>query len=375
MESYCLNSRIVESDKEFLIQTANDIKEGIIRTSLFVNGELLDASILPHSEELSEDEVLGQVKTAHGEKKSELEYLLKSYKSILKEGRVEGMYHLGTALFHKRMYGEAQQLFRSAIKLRHDYHEAYFFLSRTEMALNHFDEAIEAGRKAVDLRPDYADYRNNLGEAYLDGGSCKKAVIEFEEAIRKNVYYADAYYNLATAYILNAVKREDFGMYTELTTKCMDLFKKAVLIYPEYQNSVFNEATSALSSGDLKRAFSLFVRVREDKKEKQRQEKAAHFHRSLIYTEWLSENTVSERIAFLEKEINKNPDYVDLYHQLAVCCLYRAKFGWQKGIHHFKKALSINPNLKKAQKALDLSEEYFLKLSDAISDLAGKDSF
>jgi len=375
MEAFCLNSRIVEDDKEFLIQTTNDIKLGVIKANLFVNGELLDASVLPHADEISEEEVLQLVKSAHGEKKSEIEYLLKSYKEIIGHGSPEQMYHLGTALYCKRMFAEARRLFRAAAKLRHDYHEAYFFLSQAETCLGHVDDAVNAGSRAVELRPDYADYRNALGEAYLEANSCKRAVIEFEEAIKKNVYYADAYFNLALAYILNAIRKEDFKMSTDLTARCLDLFKKSLLINPEYQTGGYNEAMAALSANDLKRAYYLFKGVREEKKEKQRQEKATYFNRFLIFTDWLSENDINERINFLEREIDKNPDFVDLYYELGVCYLHRAKFGWQKGMDYFRQALNINKDLKKAGRAMELAQEYDVKLADAISDIVGKSTF
>ena len=73
MESYRLNSRVVEGEKEYMIQTLNDTELGVVKTSVFVNGEFLDDDIMPHLETVSEDEMLNMVKNAHGEKKSELE--------------------------------------------------------------------------------------------------------------------------------------------------------------------------------------------------------------------------------------------------------------------------------------------------------------
>jgi len=101
MESYRLNSKIIEEGKEYFIQTTNDVKAGIIRTSLFQNGELLDTAVLPHSEDVGEAEVLSMVKAAHQDKKSELEYLLKSYKEIIKGGQPRQMYHLGAAMLYR----------------------------------------------------------------------------------------------------------------------------------------------------------------------------------------------------------------------------------------------------------------------------------
>ncbi len=372
METYSLKSRVPAENKEFLIQTTNDIEQGVINTSIFIDGELLDTASLPLSDENTSEQIANLVKSAHGEKKSELEYLLNSFKKVLEKGQPRMMYHFGTTMYFKRMYPEARRLFRTAIKLNDDYHEAYFFLSQTELALGNFDAAVEAGNRAAELRPAFADYHNNLGEAFMANASCKRAAMEFQEAIDKNVYYAEAYFNLVLSHILNGLNREDFEMSSGMIDKCNDLLRKAVLIYPDYKTAIYQEAVVSLNNGDFKKAYDLFFGIREEKKEKLRQTKAAYFNRYLIYTEWLSENNISERIAYLSNEIDKNPDYVDLHYELGMCYLHDAKFSWQKGAEYFRKALNINSNLKKAQKALDLSEEHLLKIADTITDITEK---
>ncbi len=124
-----------------------------------------------------------------------------------------------------------------------------------------------------------------------------------------------------------------------------------------------------MTRGELQRAYSLFKGVREERREALRQERSSHFNRFLMYTNWISQGSIQERISLLENEINKNPGYVDLYFELAVCYLHQSKFSWQRGIEYFKKALDINPNLSKAVKSLEFSEEFYLKLSDAVYDI------
>ena len=372
MESYKLDSKIVEEDKEYLIQTINDLNEGVIRTSFFLNGELLDSKIVPHGGDIAEADLLNLIKITHSDKKLELEYLLKSFKDVISDGKAEVMFHLGSALFYRRMFSHARQLFQAAIKIKHDYHEGYFLLAQTELASGRIDAAVKAAIKAVELQSQYADYRNLLGEAYLAAGSCKRAVIEFEEAIKQNIYYADAYFNLAIAYILNAINREDFEMYPDLAGRTSDVLKKAILINPNYKTSIYDEAVACLSSGDLKRACMLLKTVREEKKEIARQARTSHSDRFLLLADGISQKSVAERIDNLEKEINRNPGYVDLYNELAYCYLFQSRLGWQKGVEFFKKALEINPQMPESRRSLELAEEYFLKLNDTICDITDK---
>jgi len=372
MESYRLNSRIVEGEKEFMIQTLNDTEQGIVKTSLFVDGEFLDADILPHSGEVSEDQLLELVKNAHGEKKSELEYLLKCYKEVMLQGSPEIMNQLGVALFYKKLYAEAIRLFTSVTKIRPDHHEAWAYLCRASLICKNYNDAVEAGNKAVELKPTFADYRNYLGEAYQGNGSCRRAVIEFEEAIRQNVYYADAYLNLAITFILNEVNREDYNLTGEFATRTIDMMNKAALIFPYYKSPAYDSAIQAIKEGNPKRAYELLVEIRGNKEERLRREKASQFQRFLMYTDWADHDNIAERIKFLEREIEKNPGYVDLYYELAICFLHHSKLGWEKGISYFKKALDINPKLKKALRAHELAQDQFLKLSDSVYDISEK---
>ena len=156
MESYKLDSKVIEEDKEYLIQTISDLKEGVIKTSLFLNGELLDSNVLPHDDKIGKSDLLNLVKTTHGDRKLELEYLLKSFKDVISGGEPEMMYHLGTALLYRRMYSQAKQLFQAAVKQKPDYHEAYFLLAQSELASGRIDAAVKAGIKAVELQSQFA---------------------------------------------------------------------------------------------------------------------------------------------------------------------------------------------------------------------------
>jgi tetratricopeptide (TPR) repeat protein len=370
MENYRLKSKVSVNDKEYLVQTVNDASQMSVVSSLFVDGQILEVTRLPHPGEVSAEDVLTMVKTTHEEKKGELEHLLATYGKVVASGDADLMYHLGTAFYYKRMWDEAASLFENVLTAQRDHHQAANYLGLTLMAYGKHDRAVKVLAKAVELRPNFADYHNNYGEALMEAGFYRRAVEELEAALKENIYYADAYFNLGLAYIGNAVRREDFDMYTNLLDKTGDVFNRAVLIAPEYKTAQFDEALEMLRRNDLPRAFTMFKAIRDSKRERSRQEFSSFYLRFLLYADRPNERAVGERIRYLQEEIRKNPSYVDLHHELALCYLQQSQFYWRRGIEQFRRTLEINPRLGKAKEGLDKATEFGTSLRDIVSDIA-----
>jgi len=91
----------------------------------------------------------------------------------------------------------------------------------------------------------------------------------------------------------------------------------------------------------------------------------------VLHPDWITEESVTDRIVFLENEIKKNPSYVDLYAELARCYLSHAQLSWQKGIEQYKKTLTINSSIpmitehiKEAEHAHDAIDHVMKKISE-----------
>ena len=357
METYRLSSKLVEDSREFIIQTANDAKVATVMSTVLVDGDVAEMSKTPHPIEYTPGEVLSLVKSAHDEKKREVEAMLHSYRAVLKVGDAQALYQLGTAFFYKSFLSEARQLFNAAIGLDADYHQAYNYISVTELASGNLDAAVRAAKVAVDMSPGFADYHYNLGHAYLAMKSCRKAVTEFEEAIRVNLYYGDAYFSLGLALLKNALTQDDTGLFASVLTRTTDNLKKAAIIDPEYDTEVLSEGIKAIEGSDLPVAYALLSKAFQDKKARRFRELAAYYMKYVYAHDDLSEPTLNNRIQFLEDELRKNPSYVDLHVELSTCYFNRARFAWQHGIEHYRKALDINPSLNKLGENLDIAEE------------------
>jgi tetratricopeptide (TPR) repeat protein len=373
MECYRLKSKVSVSDKEFLIQTVNDLDHLSVVSSLFLNGNILEVIRYPHSEEITAEDMLAIVKSTHDQKKNELEHLMSTYEKVLGSGDVELMYYLGTAFCHKRMYQEAESLFSLVLDRKSDHHQAANHLGLCLLAQGKNEEAVKAFANAVELRPNYADYRNNHGEALLAVGMCRQAVEEFETALKHNIYYGDAYFNLGLAFILNAIKREDFEMYSNLVDKTIDIFNRAILISPEFKTAQYEEACEVLKESDLPRALALFKAVRDEKREANRQEYSNFYLRFLLHSEQINEQAVDDRIRFLQKEIEKNATYVDIQFDLGLCYLQQSQFLWKKGIDQFNKTYKINQKLGKAKDAMERAIEFADAMKRTVSEITKSD--
>jgi hypothetical protein len=372
METYRLSSKLKEKDREYLIQTANDSNVGAVATVIYVDGVLTETVNCPHPTDVQPQEVLSLVKLTHNEKKQEIETLLQTYRKVLDSGDPEMMYHLGTAFYYKSFYQEARELFRNALAMNSEHHQAFNQLGLTELALGNVSAAIKAATQAVTRRPRFADYHNNMGEALMAEGDVRGAIAQFEGAISVNLYYADAYLNLGIAYLQDAMNRPDALDFQAIAARVNDCLHKASLIYPGYRGPQFDAGLAEIKDRSLDRAIRILRSIRDSKKESHKQEFAGFYMKFILFPEWVSEKVIQERVSFLQQEIAKNPTYVDLQVDLAHCFLEQARMSWQKGIEHYQKSTEMNPSLTKAQSALDHVERVYQQMCGAIGRISEK---
>ena len=369
METYRFSSKLREHDREYLIQTTNDVNLGSVLMTVYVNGVPAETVTCPHPSEINPQEILSFVKVAHGEKKKEIEKLLQVYREVTTEGNPEMMYHLGTTFFYKGFYEEAKGLFRAVVQLQPTNHQACNFFGMSELALGNPEQAIAAASRAVEQRPGYADYRNNLAEALVASGAADKAIIELEQTLEINMYYADAYFNLGLARIQQEVNNPNRERLAATVKEITDNFNRASLIYANFKGKVFEEGMQALAGYDLVRALSVFKGIREEKKDAHRQEFAAFYMKFVMYPNWVNEKAIADRIAFLKAELAKNPAYVDLSVELAQCYLEQSRMVWKEGMKQLQKTSGINPSLRKISSALEEADDAYGYMARTLNNL------
>lgn len=373
METFRLSSKLHDNNREYLIQTSNDVSMGSVATTVYVDGVRTESFVSRHDDEIEQDQLLELVKKTHGERKQELEGLLETYQLVVELGDPDQMFKLATALYHKRLLHEASDLLRSIINLSPEHHPAYFRLGVTYLALGKTEAALEVAAKAVNFRPEYADYRNQLGEAYLAAGMTDEAIVELEAAIGINLYYGEAYLNLGLAHTFGASRCQDRDRADQHVAQAKECFHKTTHIYPECLHlDDFVGGMKALEDRDFGRAISSLKAVRESRKELRRKDFIALNRRLLSHADAWTEEAIGAQIKSLESRLKEHATYLDLQTELVRCYLDRSSLIWVKGIEQCRKILNAVPEAKIIPEVLDAAEEVRQHMAEAIERIVQK---
>lgn len=372
METFRINSKLKENEKEILIQTANNPSEGTISSSIYVDGVLTELFMLPHPIEENPDRVMSLVKETHGSRKDELEALLAAYRNAMSSSDAKLISKLGQALYYKRLFAESKELLRSAVTLDPEFHAARQALAKVELELGNIKGALEHASQAAKQCPRYADYRNTLGEVLMMNGEFVQAVAEFQDAVKINLYYAEAYFNLGLAILKSVKASPNEQSAPNLLGRARDSLKKAAMVDADYSVSPFDQGVKALEGAQLNKAVEYFETVLKRVKEKQRSDQAAYFMRFVIMKDSAAEETIELRIKYLENEISKNPSYVDFHAELAQCYLELSRKNWRKGIEQYRKTLELNPGFGSARRCLDESERQYGEICNSLERISSR---
>ena len=372
METYQLKSKLVESNREYLIRTSNDTTSSAISSEVFINGELAESIKHLHPSEYTEDDVIALLKQTHSEKKKSIENLMEAFKTAMKDNNPESMIQLGITFYCMQYLPEAEELFKSALNAKPDFDKAQFYLSKTYLDWGYTDRAVSYAKMAVEKCPTYADYHNNYGVALQSINENVKAISEFEEAIKLNLYYGEAYYNMGIAWINSVISDSSIDSATDTIPHIMDCFNKALLVIPDIDKPLFEKGLAILESGGLMDAKDIFLKVHQAISKNYREDLSRLNMKYVLDSGLISIPSLEDQISYLEHQIQKNPSYVDVSADLSQYYLEIAGLYWKKGVDQFIATRKINPNLEKAIYGSEQAESIHLEISNTLKKLSEK---
>ncbi len=234
----------------------------------------------------------------------------------------------GISLKNQEEYEKALELLEKALEISPKSARVRQFIGETYKKMGNIEKAEETLQEAVEINPQYIKVHQSLGDLYQEVGDKEKALESFEKAIKISPH--------------NAKRQTTLGqMYLESgdVEQAEKAFEKAVEAEPNNPDIKTNIGEIFLERGHAEKAAIVF-------KDSLNQKEDVHVYNRLGIA-LRRKGKVNEAIKEYHKALKLDQNDEGLHYNIGRA--YIEVNNKPKAVHHFKKALGINPNFKDAQ--------------------------
>ena len=209
-----------------------------------------------------------------------------SFKSALKikPDYAEAYYNIGNAFRDKGEADAALNNYKQALKIMPNHAQTYNNMGYVLHKKGELDAAIKSFAQALDIKPNHAEAYNNIANALKDKGELSAAINNYQKALDLKPEYLEAWYNLGNLL-------QDNGK----LKSAIDKYKKAICIKPDYAKAYFNMGQALKDNGDTELAIQSFEQAIKIEPDYQ----AAHaqkLHQQAHICDWMAMQGSDKRI-------------------------------------------------------------------------------
>ncbi|MHC5934511.1 tetratricopeptide repeat protein [Nostoc sp.] len=177
------------------------------------------------------------------EKVIEIQDLL-SEKHQLENQKPSLLFELGNLLSTAKEYEAAIASYDQALKLKPDYHQAWYNRGDALGNLGRNEEAIASYDKALKFKPNYHLAWNNRGYALDDLGRFEEAIASYDQALKFKPDFHQAWSNRGYAL-------DELGRFEETITS----YDQALKFKPDFHQAWYNKACCYALQGNIEQAL------------------------------------------------------------------------------------------------------------------------
>jgi tetratricopeptide (TPR) repeat protein len=239
IEEFKQLNKDAQEELEKIKQHEKTAKQGVENISKLSNKV---KQILLNPKKTPSEEIFKEVRQAG----TELEKMIVEARQLEKSGKIQAAIDLwqqilGIAKYQSNKEGQTGAYFylsylygqnaidyeksiafsNKAIKIKPDFHEAYYNMGVVYAKLGEHQQALEAYQKAIKIKPDKYETYNNMGVVYAKLGKHQQALEAYQKAVEIKPDKYETYYNMGNAY--DAMKNFD---------KAIDNYNTAIKINP-----------------------------------------------------------------------------------------------------------------------------------------------
>ncbi len=377
-----LNQNISIRNRKFHFQTATNIEDGIIRTEVFEQGELIYAEEYKYERRESSDSEKGEsrlrvaLENFHRDIIGSLNTFFELSALIRDDENHISHYRLGSIFLSLRIFDKARYHLGRSLELEPKHHSSAIALARCDFYQKNFATASETLQNLVQSGVSYPDLYNLLGMVMLEQKNYIQALNHFRQAVKLNPNYKEAYFNIAAAifkrisYLRTQGKIEDIQKNLDFLNVILNKIHK---IGSEEDQNIVAELKKAFKEQNFAKIQNIIYDYRH-RLFYQRIQPEVIGYEFYLWLSYLADRLDYEKLLYFEdkiaKNLHKNADYADMWNYLALIHLLLCRDYFLKGLDNFKRATRMNPGYKRAKNNLRLVENdgrEFLSLIKAIT--------
>ena len=357
------NSDIYVGGCRFHVQTAYFPGNRKVTSQIFDSGRIVDQKEVLVDTRISVTSLGKKLKAIHQEMTSEIEMLFKIKERVNRIKHPLSYTKLGLVFLQKNLFDAAADSFKRAIELDPNSPDAYSYLGLAYLRKNNFQEAEDVLLKGLQLAPQYADCHYYLGLVYIGQKKNVEAIQIFEKALKINHQFFQAILGIVLALLssLDPDAGKDDSRLPDIGVRIKQVHDR--LQYLLESSSVYNNSSQIVNALKYikKKLFAESVAEIQGLHFEKQREQGCYFENE-FYLKFLyggksrDDAFVKSYTDKLDTSIREHPGYADLHNNLGIAYLIQCRNLFLKALDEFRTALKINPNFKRAEKNLKLSE-------------------
>ena len=362
MQQLGFNSDIQVGGHRFHVQTAFSANNEKIISHIFDQGRVIDQREVPFQGQANNQALPKRIRAVHQDMISEMELLYYISEKVRQIKHPLSCMRLGLVFLDKNLLDDAIVLLQTAIELDPSSPDAYNYLGGACIRKRDFAKAEEVLRRGLQLAPQYADLHYYLGVASLEQGRLPEAIQSLEVALNINPKFFQASLHVALAFLLTltaSVPPEAHLPPTSVRIKrAQDQLATVLEAFPIFKESSRMKATlEKLKLAEYGAAVDELQGLRREIQTEFALGFENEFYLKFLYGgKGRDDEFVRRYTDRLLGAVRDYPQYADLHNSLGVAYLIQCRNLFLRALEEFRVALRINPNFKRAERNLKLSE-------------------
>lgn len=362
MQPLGLNGDLLVGGHRFHVQTTYSATNEKIVSHVFDQGRIIDQREVSCANEPAPESLPKKLKAVHFDMISEMELLFFMAEKVRRAKHAASCVRLGQVFIEKNLHADALAILQIAAELTPETAEVCLYRGIALLRQAELAQAEAVLRQGLQRAPNYADLHHYLGVTFLEQHRELEALPEFETALAINPRFFWARFHLGLTMLEtlhSSFQAENHLPPPSIRSKRAQEHLSHLLQTP----STLKDVSKIQSALDLMRMGEMTAAIEE--LHNMRREAQAEFSfgfENEFYLKFIyggkarDEAYVESYVVRLREAIATSPEYADLHNHLGIAYLIQCRNLFLRALDEFRAALKINPNYKRAERNLKISE-------------------